>query len=306
MWRRLQAGLQTLHTMLNTEMCTCNPGTRKANTGGSLGLIDKSAKLKWWELQLEGEIERREWWRKIPEVEVLPPHAHILMWKHTWTNVYTHTNSPEENNQNKQWFICRNSTMDPIFKERKTCDHLHNPISSAKQLPSIAYTQGHWLVTDLSHDSGKQMCNFSFLQNHRGKSLTFPPRTFQVSGRLAGKLIHRCLQCMPGKGSYGHPTGEGSPSEEGKAPAWLCWACKVSLKSFRRADPIFVLQSLCFLCLPCGQLMCSSRLVAAMTGNLTLQFNDPEIYCSWMTDISSLLGDSTGMSSPRFLYPFPA
>lgn len=106
---------------------------------------------------------------------------------------------------------------------------------------------------------------------------------------------------MPGKGSYGHPTGEGSPSEEGREPAWLCWACKVSLQSFRRADPVFVLQSLCFLCLPCGQLMCSSRLVAAMTGNLTLQSNDPEIYCSWMTDISSLLGDSTGMSSPRLV-----
>lgn len=33
--------------------------------------------------------------------------------------------------------------MDPILKERKTYDRLNDPISSAKQLPSIAYTQGH-------------------------------------------------------------------------------------------------------------------------------------------------------------------
>lgn len=80
--------------------------------------------------------------------------------------------------------------MDPILKERKTYDRLNDPISSAKQLPSIAYTQGHWYVTDLSRDCAKQMCNFSFLQNHRGESLTFPPRIFQVSGRPAGKLIY--------------------------------------------------------------------------------------------------------------------
>lgn len=219
--------------------------------------------------------------------------------------MYTHTNYLEKNNQNKQWFICINSTMDPIFKERKTNDHLNDPISSAKQLPSIAYTQGHWYVTDFSRDCGKQICDFSFLQNHRGESLTFPPRNFQESGRPAGKLIHYCLQCIPGKQSD-DPTREGTPSEEGRALAWLCWAGKVSLQSFRRAAPVFVLLPLCFLCLPCGQLMCYSCLVAAMTGNLTLQSNNLEIYCSWMTDISSLLGDSTGTISTRFLYLFLA
>lgn len=33
--------------------------------------------------------------------------------------------------------------MNPIFKERKTNDHVNDPISGNKQLPSIAYTQGH-------------------------------------------------------------------------------------------------------------------------------------------------------------------
>lgn len=149
---------------------------------------------------------------------------------------------------------------------------------------------------------GNRCVTFHFYKIIGAKASHFLLEPFKwLDSWLGSSSTSVCSACQA-KGAMGIPLG--IPSEEGREPAWLCWACKVSLQSFRSADPVFVLQSLCFLCLPCGQLMCSSRLVAAMTGNLTLQSNDPEIYCSWMTDISSLLG--TGMSSPRFLYPFPA
>lgn len=108
---------------------------------------------------------------------------------------------------------------------------------------------------------------------------------------------------MPGKRSDGHPTGEGTPSEEGRVLAWLCWACKGSLQSFSRAVPVFVLQSLCFLCLPCGHLMWYSWLVAAMTGNLALAGWQTSPLC-WVTEQAWPLTGSLVYSLPRSVYKF--